>query len=53
VLDDYEASSKQRAEWDLFVQLRDAGRQTAQTWLAAHYGAIGKRGTLDLRSALP
>jgi NTE family protein len=53
VLDDYEASSKQRAEWDLFVQLRDAGRETAQTWLAAHYGAIGMRGTLDLRSALP
>ena len=53
VLDDYEASSKRKAEWDLFVQLRDAGRQTAQSWLAAHYGAIGVRGTLDLESALP
>ena len=52
VLDDHEASSKRKAEWDFFVQLRDAGRRTAQSWLAAHYGAIGVRGTLDLQSAL-
>ena len=52
VLDDYEASSKRNAEWDFFVQLRDAGRRTAQSWLADHYGAIGVRGTLDLQSAL-
>jgi NTE family protein len=53
VLDDHAASSKQRAEWDFFVQLRDDGRRTAQSWLAAHYGAIGVRGTLDLQTALP
>jgi NTE family protein len=53
VLDDYEASSKRKAEWDFFLELRDAGRRTAQSWLAAHYGAIGERGTLDLQSALP
>jgi NTE family protein len=53
VLDDYESSSKRKAEWDFFAQLRDAGRRTAQSWLAAHYGAIGVRGTLDLQSALP
>ena len=53
VLDDHEASSKSNAEWDFFVQLRDAGRRTARSWLAAHYGAIGVRGTLDLESALP
>jgi len=53
VLDDHEASSKRKAEWDFFVQLRDAGRRTAQCWLAAHYGEIGVRGTLDLESALP
>ena len=35
VLDDYEASSKRNAEWDFFVQLRDAGRRTARSWLAA------------------
>ena len=53
-LDDYEASSKRKAEWDFFVQLRDAGRRAAQSWLAAHYGAIGVRGTLDVgeRSAM-
>jgi NTE family protein len=53
VLDGYRASSKQRVEWDFFVQLRDAGRRTARSWLAAQYGAIGVRGTLDLQSALP
>ena len=51
VLDDHEASSKSNAEWDYFVALRDAGRRTAQSWLAAHYEAIGVRGTLDLQSA--
>jgi len=50
-LDDYEASSKRKAEWDFFVQLRDAGRWAAQSWLAAHYGAIGVCGTLDVQSA--
>jgi NTE family protein len=53
VLDDYAASSKSKAQWDFFVQLRDAGRRTAQSWLAHHYQAIGVRGTLDLQSALP
>ena len=53
VLDGYPASSKHRAEWDFFVQLRDAGRRTARSWLAAQYEAIGTRGTLDLQSALP
>jgi NTE family protein len=53
VLDDYEASSKSNMEWDFFVQLRDAGRRTAQSWLAHDYEAIGVRGTLDLQSALP
>ena len=52
VLDDYEASSRRNAQWDFFVQLRDAGRRTARSWLAAHYGAIGVRSTLDLQSAL-
>ena len=52
VLDAYESSSKRKAEWDFFVELRDAGRQTAQSWLTAHYGAIGVRGTFDVESAL-
>ena len=49
VLDDYDASSKRKAEWDFFVELRDAGRRTAQSWLEANYGAIGVHGTLDLQ----
>jgi NTE family protein len=53
VLDDWEASSKRKVEWDFFVQLRDAGRRTARSWLAEHYEAIGVRGTLDLQSVLP
>jgi NTE family protein len=52
VLDDYEASSRLTAEWKFFVKLRDVGRQAARSWLAAHYGAIGVRGTLDMQSAL-
>jgi NTE family protein len=52
VLDEYEASSRRIAQWDFLVQLRDAGRQAAQTWLAAHYEAIGQHGTLDLHTAL-
>jgi NTE family protein len=51
VLGDHEASSKSNTQWDYFVRLRDAGRRTAQSWLADHYGAIGARGTLDLQSA--
>ena len=51
-LDDHEASSKSKAEWDFFVQLRDAGRRTAQSWLAANYASDRVRGTLDLQSAL-
>jgi NTE family protein len=50
VLDDYEASSELNADWDFFVKLRDAGRQTAQAWLAEHYEAIGARSMLDLQS---
>ena len=52
VLDDYEASSRLKAEWDFFKQLRDAGRQCAQAWLAENYDAVGVRDTLDLRSIL-
>ena len=53
VLDDHHASSRLNAQWDFFVQLRDAGRRAAQSWLAAHYAAIGTHGTLDLQSVLP
>ncbi len=51
-LGDHEASSRRIAQWDFLVQLRDAGRRAAQTWLAANYAAIGQHGTLDLHSSL-
>jgi NTE family protein len=52
VLDDYGASSQRKAEWDFFIELRDAGRQAAQSWLSENYAAIGERGTFDLQGGL-
>lgn len=52
VLDDYEVSSRAKNQWDFFVELRDLGRQTAQSWLTDNYEAIGVRDTLDLRKDL-
>ncbi len=52
VLDEHQASSRLNAQWDFFVELRDAGRQTAQAWLAENYEAIGVRSTLDFQSVL-
>lgn len=52
VLDAHQASSRRKAEWDYFQQLRDAGRRATQSWLAVNYSSIGTRGTVDLDSAL-
>ena len=49
VFADQAASKRRGAEWDFFVQLRDAGRLAAQSWLAANYESIGVRGTFDLQ----
>jgi NTE family protein len=38
------------AEWDFLTHLRDLGRETAETWLDAHFDDVGERGTVDLRS---
>jgi NTE family protein len=51
-LDKYRASSRLITEWDFFKKLRDAGRKTAQAWLAENFEAIGARSTLDFRSVL-
>ena len=48
VMLDLSVSSKFNAEWDFLVYLRDAGREAASEWLAAHFDDIGKRTTLDL-----
>ncbi|MBV9078984.1 MAG: patatin-like phospholipase family protein [Methylobacteriaceae bacterium] len=50
-LERFAASSRLKAEWDFFLQLRDIGRAAAETWLTTHYDAVGRQGTLDLRAA--
>ena len=46
------ASSKMISEWPFLCQLRDEGRRSAQGFLDAHQGDIGKRSTLDLDALL-
>ncbi|MDM0080428.1 patatin-like phospholipase family protein [Variovorax sp. J31P179] len=46
------ASSKMISEWPFLCQLRDEGRRSAQAFLDAHKGDIGKRSTLDLEALL-
>ena len=47
----YMASSRLDAEWSFFTRLRDIGRDAASAFLAAHYGDVGARSSLDLRAA--
>lgn len=47
----YPASTKFDTRWSFLTQLRDIGRTAAQSWLKAHYEAIGERDTLDLTMA--
>ncbi len=44
------ASSKLNAEWAFLTHLHDIGYRAATEWLDAHYDALGKRSTLDVRS---
>ncbi|WP_282039250.1 patatin-like phospholipase family protein [Halomonas alimentaria] len=41
-------SSKMNAEWPFLCHLRDAGRRTAEAWLAEHFADLGNRSTLDV-----
>lgn len=45
-------SSKLNAEWPFLTMLRDEGRKAAETFLAAHGDAIGKRSSLDFDALL-
>jgi NTE family protein len=45
----HSASSKLDTSWRFFEELRDAGREAARGWLAAHFDDIGVKATLDLR----
>jgi NTE family protein len=41
-------SSKLNAEWEFLCMLRNEGRRSAETFLAAHASDLGTRSTLDL-----
>ena len=42
------ASSKFNAEWDFLCMLRDEGRRSAESFLSAHAGNVGKQSSIDL-----
>ncbi|MBL8448172.1 MAG: patatin-like phospholipase family protein [Zoogloeaceae bacterium] len=42
-------SSKLNADWEFLCFLRDQGRAEADAWLAAHYGDVGTRSSVDIR----
>lgn len=49
LLEGFGASSKLNADWDFLRTLRDIGRETAETWLAANFEKLGVESTVDLR----
>lgn len=46
---DLSASSKLNAEMAFFEMLFELGRETADSWLAANFDALGNQSTIDLR----
>jgi NTE family protein len=46
----HKASSRLDTSLGFFLELRDAGREATEAWLASHYDDIGVKATLDLRS---
>jgi len=40
-------STQFHPEWKLLCELRDAGRESARTWLDANFECIGVRTTID------
>lgn len=45
-----DATSKLNAEWSFLQHLFEIGRDTADTWLDAHFDDLGARSSVDLRS---
>jgi NTE family protein len=43
------AASKLNGDWEFLVYLRDQGREHAGTWLAQHFGSLGRESTIDIR----
>lgn len=50
-LDPFPASTKTDTNWSMIKTIFEAGRSAAQKWLDAHFDAIGREGTLNLRFA--
>jgi NTE family protein len=48
VLQTLGASSKFNAEWDFLCMLRDEGRRSAESFLSASAGNVGKQSSIDL-----
>lgn len=48
VMKHYSLASKYAPNWEFLQTLHEQGRQTAKSWLDAHYNDIGKRSTVDL-----
>jgi NTE family protein len=44
--------SKNSTSWSFLTTLRDAGYQTAETWLSKHADKVGKRSSLDVKADL-
>jgi len=42
-------ASKLNGDWDFLTYLRDAGREHADSWLAANFDMLGRRSTVDIR----
>lgn len=42
--------SKLDPEWEFLIHLHRLGAQAAETWLAAHWSALGRRSTLDVET---
>jgi NTE family protein len=40
--------SKFNADWDFLLELKEAGRTHADSWLAEHFDSIGRRSTVDI-----
>jgi NTE family protein len=45
-------TSKNSTSWTFLSALHDAGYKTAETWIAAHLGDVGKRASLDVKAEL-
>jgi len=48
-LENLSVASKFRVDWEFLTDLKDRGRQIADTWLGENFDAIGKRSSVNLR----